>query len=108
MTVSLQLKDDEGNRLIDLPSDLPEPDSELIRGEKWKLIGEALVALGGPCQEIMELRYFGDLSYQEISEELDLNEKTISSRLSKCRNKLGVVLRRIFSQNQAASNPSNK
>ena len=56
----------------------------------------------------MELRYFGDLSYQEISEELDLNEKTMSSRLSKCRNKLGVVLRRIFSQDQAASNPSNK
>jgi len=56
LTVSLQLEDDEGNRPIDLPSDLPEPVSELIRGEKWKLIGEALVALGGPCQEIMELR----------------------------------------------------
>ena len=56
MTVSLQLKDDEGNRLIDLPSDLPEPDSELIRGEKWKRICGGLVALGGPCQEIMELR----------------------------------------------------
>ena len=37
--------------------------------------GEALHELGGPCQEILELRYFGDLNYQEISAEMDLNEK---------------------------------
>ena len=33
------------------------------------------------------------LNEQEISEELDLNEKTISSRLSKCRNSLSKYLR---------------
>ena len=96
LTVSLQLEDDEGSRLIDPPSDLPAPDAELMRGDKWKFVGEALEALGGPCQEILELRYFGDLSYKEISRELDLNEKTVSTRLSKCRDKLGVVLRRNF------------
>ena len=96
LTVSLQLEDDEGSRLVDPPSDLPAPDAELMRGDKWKLVGEALEALGGPCQEILELRYFGDLSYKEISRELDLNEKTVSTRLSKCRDKLGMALRRIF------------
>ena len=54
--------------------------------------------MGGPCQEILELRYFGDLTYQEISETLNLNEKTVSSRLSKCRDKLEKAVREIFSR----------
>ena len=98
MPLSLQAEDDEGNRVLDPPSPLPAPDGELMQGEKWMLIGEALEYLGGSCQEILELRYFGDLPYHEISETLNLNEKTVSSRLSKCREKLGKVVREIFSK----------
>ena len=105
---SLEAEDDEGQRLLDPASPLPAPDGEMMRDEKWKLVSEALETLGGPCQEILELRYFGDLSYQEISESLDLNEKTVSSRLSKCRDKLAVVLRRIFSREHVPSIPSKK
>jgi len=43
-----------------------------------------LEQLGEPCREIVELRYFGDLSYEELSATLNLNRKTVSSRLSKC------------------------
>ena len=95
---SLQAEDDEGNRLLDPPSPRLSPDDELMQGEKWELIGDALEHLGGSCQEILELRYFGDLPYHEISETLNLNEKTVSSRLSKCRDKLGKVMREIFSR----------
>ena len=98
MPLSLQAEDDEGNRVLDPPSPQPGPDGELMQGEKWMLIGEALEYLGGSCQEILELRYFGDLPYHEISETLNLNEKTVSSRLSKCREKLGKVVREIFSK----------
>ena len=80
--LSLHAEDDEGKRLLDPASPLSAPDEELLREEKWKLVGEALESLGGPCQEILELRYYGDLNYHEISAELDLNEKTVSSRLS--------------------------
>ena len=104
--LSLQAEDGEGNRLIDPASTLPTPDGEMIRDEKWRLVGEALHELGGPCQEILELRYFGDLNYQQISTELDLNEKTVSSRLSKCRGKLETVLRRIFSREENGVLPS--
>ena len=95
---SLQAEDDEGNRVIDPPCPRPAPDGELLQGEEWKRIGDALERLGGPCQEILELRYFGNLSYHEISETLNLNEKTVSSRLSKCRDKLEKVMREIFSR----------
>lgn len=48
----------------------------------------ALEQLGDPCREIIELRYFGDMSYEEIAAALQLNSKTVGSRLSKCLDKL--------------------
>ena len=104
--LSLQAEDDEGNRLIDPASPLAAPDEDLLRDEDWQMVGTALENLGGACQEILELRYFGDLNYREISVELDLNEKTVSSRLSKCRDKLETVLRRLISREKSGVIPS--
>ena len=106
--LSLHAEDDEGKRLLDPVSPLSAPDEELLREEKGKLVGEALEMLGGPCQEILELRYYGDLNYHEISAELDLNEKTVSSRLSKCRGKLEIVVRRLFSREKMGAIPSKQ
>jgi len=97
VTVSLNNDDPENGFLIDPPSPLPGPDLALLNSEKLSLVGQALEQLGGPCQEIIELRYFGDLSYEEIARELDLNQKTVSSRLSKCLDKLEVITRTLFS-----------
>ena len=97
-TVSLHNDDPENGFTIDPPSPLPGPDLALLNSEKLSLVGQALEQLGGPCQEIIELRYFGDLSYEEISLELALNQKTVSSRLSKCLDKLEIITRERFSR----------
>ncbi len=78
----------------------------MIQDEDWRLVGEALAQLGGSCQEILELRYFGDLSYHELSLELEINEKTVSSRISKCKGKLASVMRNLFSQRNLGAFPS--
>ena len=108
VVLSLHAENDQGEVMIDPASPLPAPDEELIRAEDWKIVGEALERLGGPCQEILELRYFADLDYNEISEALDLNEKTVSSRLSKCKDKLEGVLRRIIARGNLNATPSKK
>lgn len=100
--ISLQQEDPEGGFSIDPPSHAPGPDLSLMNAEKLALVGRALEQLGPPCQEIVELRYFGDLSYEEISKALDLNVKTVSSRLSKCLNRLEIITRQLFSQAFAA------
>jgi RNA polymerase sigma factor (sigma-70 family) len=51
--------------------------------------------LSVPCREIIELRYYGDLSYAEIAAELCLNAKTVSSRLSKCLDRMAAVVKQI-------------
>src|SRR5438105_2216935 len=103
ITVSLQQNDDaENGFVIDPPSPLPGPDLALLNAEKLSLVGQALEQLGGPCQEIIELRYFADLSYEEIARSLALNQKTVSSRLSKCLDKLEVITRQLFSREKKA------
>ena len=58
--------------------------------------GRALERLGEPCREIIELRYFGDLSYEELARALELNPKTVSSRLSNCLDKLEGLARALL------------
>ena len=70
----------------------------MMSAERILLLREALDQLGEPCREIIELRYFGDLSYDEISNALQLNVKTVSSRLSKCLDRLEEITRAVFSR----------
>ncbi|MBV9126502.1 MAG: sigma-70 family RNA polymerase sigma factor [Verrucomicrobia bacterium] len=70
------------------------PDAALLRAEDATLLRHCLDELGDPCREIIELRYYADLSYEEISAALRLNVKTVSSRLSKCLDRLTVLASR--------------
>jgi len=94
--LSLQAEDPETGLRLDPPSTAPGPDLALLNSEQFGLVHEALRRLGGPCQEIVELRYFGDLGYDEISRSLRLNPKTVSSRLSKCLDRLEGIARKLF------------
>jgi len=105
--LSLNAEDSETGLTLDPPSTAPSPDAELLAVERAELVREALDQLGEPCREIIELRYFGDLSYDELSRDLRLNPKTVSSRLSKCLDKLAVVARKIFSGEKSGALPSN-
>jgi RNA polymerase sigma-70 factor (ECF subfamily) len=95
-TVPLHAEDSEDIFTVDPPSTAPGPDLALLNAEKSLVVGRALEQLGGPCQEIIELRYFADLSYEEIAASLDMNPKTVSSRLSKCLDKLEVITRKLL------------
>jgi RNA polymerase sigma-70 factor (ECF subfamily) len=90
---------------IDPPSGRPGPDALLQIADTSRLVRESLDRLGEPCREIIELRYYGDLSYDEIASELRLNPKTVSSRLSKCLGRLLSIANEIFPpENRLPSN----
>jgi RNA polymerase sigma-70 factor, ECF subfamily len=104
-TISLNAEDENGLSL-DPPTSAPGPDAQLMTAEQVAQVHRALEQLDQPCREIIELRYFADLSYEEISHSLDLNPKTVSSRLSKCLDRLEMVVRQQFPGKSAAF-PSN-
>ncbi len=105
--ISLQAEDPENGLTLDPASTAPGPDLTLVSAEQVGLVRQALDQLSEPCREIIELRYFGDLSYDELSRSLALNPKTVSSRLSKCLDRLEVIARRLFSGEKSAVFPSN-
>jgi RNA polymerase sigma-70 factor (ECF subfamily) len=99
--VSLQAENPETGAPADLPARAPAPDEFLMNAESAALVRESLDQLGGACREIVELRYFGDLSYEELSATLQLHPKTVSSRLSKCLDRLEEIARKIFLREKA-------
>lgn len=105
--LSLQAEDAESGLTLDPPAELPGPDEIIMNAEKMGLVREALDNVGEPCREIIELRYFGDLSYEELSLTLKLNPKTVSSRLSKCLDRLEGLARNVFSREKSGVFPSN-
>jgi RNA polymerase sigma-70 factor (ECF subfamily) len=42
---------------------------------------------------VLTLRHFSECSYQEIAQILDLDEKTVKSRLFEARHRLAVLLK---------------
>jgi RNA polymerase sigma-70 factor, ECF subfamily len=105
--LSLQAEDPESGLTLDPPADLPGPDELIMTAEKMALVREALDTLSEPCREIIELRYFADLSYEELSRTLKLNPKTVSSRLSKCLDRLEGSAQKVFSREKPDAFPSN-
>lgn len=106
-TVSLQAVDPENELALDPPSRGSAPDEMLMNTEQAAWVRESLDELGEPCHEIIELRYFGDLSYEELGATLKLNPKTVSSRLSKCLDLLEEILRKKSARENSMSFPSN-
>jgi len=52
----------------------------------------ALMTLSTEHREVVVMRHFADLSYQEIAETLDIPEKTVKSRLFSARQRLAPLL----------------
>ena len=106
--VSLQAEDPETGLTLDVPSAALGPEATLLKVEEAQLLDKALNRLDEPCREVIQLRYFADLSYDEISQALGLNIKTVSSRLSKCLDRLEEIARRVFAEGKPAASPSKK
>ena len=55
-------------------------------------VQSALMGLTKEYREVVVLRYFGELSYEEIGETIGIPEKTVKSRLFSARQRLAEIL----------------
>jgi len=94
--ISLDGSQNEDDLPPDPASRQPSPDVLLQSAETCRFVRQGLDRLGELCREIIELRYYADLSYAEIASELRLNPKTVSSRLSKCLDRLSLIVKEIL------------
>lgn len=103
--LSLDAEHPETGQTLDPASPARSPDAEMVDTERLRLVHSAVQELDEPCREIVELRYFGDLSYEQLAGALDLNPKTVSSRLSRCLDRLETITRGLFSRENIEAFP---
>ncbi|GGE57460.1 RNA polymerase sigma factor [Priestia taiwanensis] len=78
----------ETNTLHDIKPISPvlTPEQELVKKTEQELLYEALNKLPPPYQEVLNLYYFENKSYQEIATTLNIAVKTVESRLYRAKN----------------------
>jgi len=84
-------RDDDGPKR-QIAADQPGTDASIHRSDAERLIHEALERLDDEQRRIIVLRDIEDLSYEEISEILDLPRGTVKSRLHRARGQLATML----------------
>lgn len=75
-----------------MPSCGGGPDEDCERNELSDSIQTALMGISQDYRQVIILRHFVQLSYQEMSELLEVPEKTVKSRLHTARQLLGDIL----------------
>ena len=83
---------------LDADVELPGPDSsnpewQVGETEVSKRIQVALLGMTTNDRTVLTLRHFSECSYQEIGQILDLDEKTVKSRLFEARHRLRDLLK---------------
>jgi RNA polymerase sigma-70 factor (ECF subfamily) len=79
---------------IELPgAEGDDPESQASDAERSRWIQRALMSMSSNDRTVLTLRHFSDCSYQEIAEVLDLDEKTVKSRLYEARQRLRELLK---------------
>ena len=79
---------------VDLPgSERNNPEAQFGEAEVSKRIRSALMSLPTNDRIVLSLRHFSECSYQEIGQILDLDEKTVKSRLYEARHRLRDTLK---------------
>lgn len=83
---------------LDDEIDLPGPDTanpEMLAGqaEQSQHIRRALMNLSHNDRTVLVLRHFSECSYQEIADILEIDEKTVKSRLHEARHRLRDALK---------------
>ena len=82
-------------RTKNIPSKLPDPEEKIIIKQKIKMMREIVEKLKPHYRNLIELRYFKELSYDEISKELSLPLGTVKAQLFRAREFLYNIMKNI-------------
>ena len=77
---------------IDSRSNTHDPEEAIIHSQKVKMMRSMVEKLKPRYRELVELRYFEELSYEEIAETLNLPLGTVKAQLFRARDYLAVLI----------------
>jgi RNA polymerase sigma factor (sigma-70 family) len=85
--------DDDDSPTINLKSTTLNPEQQAIKDQKHMVMHEVVGKLKPRYKILIQLRYFEELSYEEISKELDMPLGTVKAQLFRAREVLQGILK---------------
>ena len=76
-----------------IPSGQPNPEEMMIRMQRDAALKEIVNQLKEPYRQIIELRYYEDLSYEEIAQRMNIPVGTVKVRLNRAKALLSSIVR---------------
>lgn len=80
-----QWQEGSENPAVNIQSDLPDPEEALINDQKIATLRKIVNQLKSPYREIIELRYYKEYSYEEISSDLKIPIGTVKAQLFRAK-----------------------
>ena len=93
-TMSLDITDSEDYQAYNVPDTSLSAEDELIRKQNLASLLDCIKQLKPHYQEVIQLRYFQELSYQEIADELGEPLSNIKIKLLRAKNLLADIIRK--------------
>jgi RNA polymerase sigma-70 factor (ECF subfamily) len=76
-----------------IPSGQPNPEEMMIRQQRDSALKQVVSELKEPYRQIIKLRYYEDLSYEEIAKRMNLPLGTVKVRLLRAKNLLASMVK---------------
>jgi len=93
-SIDQNFDDEEGTEMASrIPSQTLDPEGEMVKKQKIKLMREVVDKLKPHYRTLIELRYFKEFSYDEIAQELNLPLGTVKAQLFRAREFLYQILK---------------
>jgi len=86
------LQDSMDNVTLNIQSDLPDPEESMINHQKISALKDIVNQLKPRYKSLIELRYYKEYSYEEISSELKLPIGTVKAQLYRAKTLLYNIL----------------
>jgi RNA polymerase sigma factor (sigma-70 family) len=95
-TVSIDnMVDDDDDRPMQIKADTLNPEESSIKKQQSEELKLLIESLPPRYRNLLTLRYFDELSYEEISQQLDLPLGTVKAQLFRAKYLLGNIINRI-------------
>jgi RNA polymerase sigma factor (sigma-70 family) len=93
-SIDKPFQDDEGGEMtMDLRSEQLDPEEKVMKKQKVMMMREVVDKLKPRYKMLIEMRYFEELSYEEIAEKLELPLGTVKAQLFRAREFLQNILK---------------
>jgi RNA polymerase sigma factor (sigma-70 family) len=93
-SIDQPIEDDEGGEMVmDLRSEALDPEEHIMKKQKIIMLRELVDKMKPRYRTLIEMRYFQELSYEEIADQLELPLGTVKAQLFRAREFLFNVLK---------------